>query len=61
MIDQRASQRLHLLIQHDGHLDPPRILQTRGEEVNPSSGAVEKLDDDLAEVVLGEFLMESFP
>src|SRR5881394_539843 len=54
VIDERPSERLHLLVRNDRDLDPSRVLEARGEEVNSFLHAVEKLDDDLAKVVLCE-------
>jgi hypothetical protein len=52
MIDQRPHERLDLLIGNQRHLDPARVFQTRGKEVDLRLGAVLVPDPDLAEIVL---------
>nr|HEX4319153.1 hypothetical protein [Kofleriaceae bacterium] len=59
VIDHRAHQRLDLLVRHEAHLHPARVLQPRGEEVHALLPPVEKPHVDVPEVVLREFAGEA--
>ena len=54
VVGQGADQGLHRLVGDQGHLDPARPLEARGEEVDPAGRAVEEGHVHLPEVVLGE-------
>ena len=60
VIDQRAHERLDLLIGHDRDVDPARVLQPGREKMNPGRGPVQPPHIDLSEIVLGEFAGQAF-
>jgi hypothetical protein len=52
MLDQRPHERFDALVRHQRHLDPPRVLQPRGEDVHLRFRAVLGGDPHLTEIVL---------
>ena len=60
VIHQCADERLRLLIRHDRHLDPSRVLEPRCEKVDALLPTTDEPNVDVAEVVLREFPGEPF-
>jgi hypothetical protein len=59
MRDECANERFHPLIGDKRDLDPPRVLQTGGEEMDLRLGPVVIRDEHFAEVVLRKLASQS--